>query len=146
MRNEENIRQYCTRQHAITNLSLNACWNKIQQELSCLLIYFFSVWPPKRRHPFCHRHSNFIINLNLILNFHILSSSLTKMIRTWSQLENLSKEELIEELITADDISSKLSDLSNRFDGFLRRFEFVTSVVTAIAKNCSKLLTEREVQ
>ena len=48
------------------------------------------------------------------------------MVRTRSQLENLSKEELIEELITVDDISSKLSDLSNRFDGLLRRFEVVT--------------------
>ena len=45
------------------------------------------------------------------------------MVRTRSQLENLSKEELIEEPITVEDITSKLSDLSNRFDGFLRRFE-----------------------
>ena len=48
------------------------------------------------------------------------------MVRTRSQLENLSKEELIEELITVDNISSKLSDLSNRFDYFLRRFEVVS--------------------
>ena len=27
MRNEENICQYCTRQRAITTLSLNASWN-----------------------------------------------------------------------------------------------------------------------
>ena len=49
------------------------------------------------------------------------------MVRTRSQLENLSKEELIEELITVDDILSKLSDLSNRFDDFLRRLEVVSS-------------------
>ena len=67
------------------------------------------------------------------------------MVRTRSQLENLSKEELIEELITVDDISSKLSDLSNRFDDFLRRFEVVSSDL-AIARNCNKLLTERVVQ
>ena len=35
------------------------------------------------------------------------------MVRTRSQVENLSKEELIVELITVDDILSKLSDLSN---------------------------------
>ena len=40
------------------------------------------------------------------------------MVRTRSQLENLSKEELIEELITVDDITSKISDLSNQFDDF----------------------------
>ena len=49
------------------------------------------------------------------------------MVRTRSQLENLSKEELIEEHIPVDDISSKLSDLSNGFDDFLRRFEVVSS-------------------
>ena len=40
------------------------------------------------------------------------------MVQTRSQLENLSKEKLIDELITVDDISSKLSDLSNRFNDF----------------------------
>ena len=67
------------------------------------------------------------------------------MDRTRSQLENLSKEELIEELITVDDKSSKLSGLSNRFDDFLRRFEVVSSDL-AIARNCNKLLTERVAQ
>ena len=38
MRNEENIRQYCNRQRAITTLSLNACFNKMYQKLSYLLI------------------------------------------------------------------------------------------------------------
>ena len=38
MRNEENINQYCTRQRAMTTLSLNACLNKMHQQLSYLLI------------------------------------------------------------------------------------------------------------
>ena len=67
------------------------------------------------------------------------------MVRTRSQLENLSKEELIEELITVDDITSKISDLTNRFDDFLRRFEVVSSDL-AIIRNCNRLLTERVVQ
>ena len=67
------------------------------------------------------------------------------MVRTRSQLENLSKEELIEELITVDDITSKISDLTNRFDDFLRRVEVVSSDL-AITKNCNRLLTERVVQ
>ena len=67
------------------------------------------------------------------------------MVRTRSQLENLSKEELIEELIIVDDITSKISDLTNRFDDFLRRFEVVSSDL-AIIRNCNRLLTERVVQ
>ena len=60
-------------------------------------------------------------------------------------MENLSKEELIEELITVNDIISKISDLTNRFDYFLRRFEVVSSNL-AITKNCNRLLTKRVVQ
>ena len=60
-------------------------------------------------------------------------------------MENLSEEELIEELITVDDITSKISDLTNGFDDFLRRFEVVSSEL-AITRNCNRLLTERVVQ
>ena len=67
------------------------------------------------------------------------------MVRTRSQLENLFKEVLIEELITVEDITSKLSDLSNRFNDFLRRFEVVSSHLT-ITRNCNRSLTERVVQ
>ena len=67
------------------------------------------------------------------------------MVRTRSQLENISKEELIEELVTVHDITSKMSDLTNRFDDFLRRFEVVSSDL-AITKNCNRLLTETVVQ
>ena len=67
------------------------------------------------------------------------------MVRTRSQLENLSKEELIDELISVEDISSKLSDLTSRFDDFLRRYEVLSSELT-INKNCNRLLGERIVQ
>ena len=67
------------------------------------------------------------------------------MVRTRSQLENLSKEELIDELISVEDISSKLSDLTSRFDDFLRRYEVLSSELT-ISKNCNRLLGERIVQ
>ena len=67
------------------------------------------------------------------------------MVRKRSQSENLSKEELIDKLISAKDISSKLSDLTSRFDDFLRRYEILNSGLTA-CKNCNRLLTERIVQ
>ena len=65
------------------------------------------------------------------------------MVPTRSQLENLSKEELIKELITVDDIT--ISDLTNWFNDFLR-FEVVVSSDLAITRNSNRLLTERFVQ
>ena len=67
------------------------------------------------------------------------------MVRTRSQLENLSKEELIDELISVEDISSKLCDLTSRFDDFLRRYE-VLSLELTISKNFNRLLGERIVR
>ena len=67
------------------------------------------------------------------------------MLRTRIQLENLSKEELIEELITVDDITSTISDLTHRFKYFLRRFEVVSSDL-AMTRNFNRLLTERVLQ
>ena len=56
------------------------------------------------------------------------------MVRTRSQL--------IEELISVEDMSSKLSDLTSRFDDFLRRYEILSSELT-VSKNCNRLLSER---
>ena len=67
------------------------------------------------------------------------------MVRTRSQLENLSKEELIEELISVEDISCKLSDLTSPFNDFLRRYEILSSELP-VGKNCNRLLSERIVQ
>ena len=58
------------------------------------------------------------------------------MVRTRSQLENLSKEELIDELIIVEDISSKLSDLTSHFDDFLILYEILSSELT-VSKNCN---------
>ena len=64
------------------------------------------------------------------------------MVRTRSQLENLSKEELIDELISVEDIPSKLSDLTSRFDDFLRRYEILNSELT-VRKNSNRVQFER---
>ena len=58
------------------------------------------------------------------------------MVRTRSQLENVSKKELIEELISIKDISFKLSVLTSRFDDFLREYGFLNSELT-VSKNYS---------
>ena len=67
------------------------------------------------------------------------------IVRTRNQLENLSKEELIDELISVEDIFSKLSDLISHFDDFLRQYEILNSEL-AVSKNCNRLLTEIIVQ
>ena len=67
------------------------------------------------------------------------------IVQTKSQLENLSKEKLTDELISVEVISSKLSDLTSRFDDFLQWYEIFNSELT-VSKNCSHLLTERILQ
>ena len=49
------------------------------------------------------------------------------MVGTRSQLENLSKKELIDELVSVEEISPKLSDVTSRFDDLLRRYEILNS-------------------
>ena len=51
------------------------------------------------------------------------------MVRTRSQLENLSKKQLIDKLISTEDKSSKLSDFASRFNDFLRRYETIERIV-----------------
>ena len=67
------------------------------------------------------------------------------MVLARSQLKNLSKEELIDKMISVEDISSKLSDLTSRFCDFLRRYEILSSELT-VSKSCNRLLSERIVQ
>ena len=47
------------------------------------------------------------------------------MIRTRSQLEHVSKDELIDELLSIEDISSKVANLMTQFDNFSQRFEIL---------------------
>ena len=67
------------------------------------------------------------------------------MVLTRSQLEHLSKDELIDELMSIVDISSKLANLTTQFDDFSRRFEILSSEV-AVPKNYNRLLSERIIQ
>ena len=67
------------------------------------------------------------------------------MVQTRRQLEHLSKDELIDELMSIEDISSKLVNLTTRFDDFTRRFEILSSEL-AVSKNCNRLLSEQIIQ
>ena len=47
--------------------------------------------------------------------------------------------------MSIEDISSKLVNLTTRFDDFTRRFEILSSEL-AVSKNCNQLLSERLIQ
>ena len=67
------------------------------------------------------------------------------MVWTRSQLENISKEELIDEPISVEDMASQLSDLTSRFDDFMRQYEILFLELT-VGENRNHLLSERIVQ
>ena len=62
-----------------------------------------------------------------------------------SQYENMSKEELIEELISHDDIAAKLSELTKRFDEFSDKYKVLHSELK-ITQDYNSLLLERVYQ
>ena len=71
------------------------------------------------------------------------------MVRTRSQLENLSKDELIDEVLSLEnfknDINMKFSELNDRFNDFESKYEMVNSNLS-ITRRCNDLLLERITQ
>ena len=67
------------------------------------------------------------------------------MVRTRSQLENLSKDELIDEVLSLEnfnnDINVKFSELNDRFNDFEAKYEMVNSNLL-ITRRCNDLLVE----
>ena len=64
---------------------------------------------------------------------------------TRSQIENLTREELIEELLQISDISCQLKALNDRFDTFAAKHEELKSDLL-ITKNCNTLLHQWIIQ
>ena len=68
------------------------------------------------------------------------------MVWTRSQLENLSKDELIDEVLSLEnfsrDINVKFSELNDRFNDFEVKYEIVNSNLL-IKRRCNDLLVER---
>ena len=71
------------------------------------------------------------------------------MVRTRSQLENLSKDELIDEVLSLEnfknDINVKFSKLNDRFNNFEAKYKMVNSNLL-ITRRCNELLLERITQ
>ena len=68
------------------------------------------------------------------------------MVQTRSQLENLSKDELIDEVLSLEnfknDINAKFSELNDRFNNFQAKYEMLSSNLL-ISRHCNELLHER---
>ena len=64
------------------------------------------------------------------------------VVQTRKQLEKLTKEELIDELLTVNSIHEDLANLTSRFDKFLKKYVRVESEL-AVSKNCMKLLSKQ---
>ena len=64
------------------------------------------------------------------------------MVLTRAQVDNLSREELIEELLKFSDITDKLNGLNNRFEDFIKKYDELNSELL-ISKNCNSLLLKR---
>ena len=71
------------------------------------------------------------------------------MVRTRSHLENLSKDELIDEVLSLEnfknDINTKFSELNDRFNNFQAKYEIVNSNLS-ISRRCDEFLIERMTQ
>ena len=64
------------------------------------------------------------------------------MILTRAQADNLSREELIEELLKFSDITDKLNGLNNQFEDSIKKYDELHSELL-ISKNCNSLLLKR---
>ena len=71
------------------------------------------------------------------------------MVQIRSQLENLSKDELINEVVSLEnfknDINTKFSELNDHFNDFQEKYEIVNSNLS-ISKGCNELPLERIAQ
>ena len=64
------------------------------------------------------------------------------MVLTRAQVDNLSREKLLEELLKFSDITDKLNDLNNRFKDFIKKYDELHSELL-ISRNCNSLLLKR---
>ena len=64
------------------------------------------------------------------------------MVLTRAEVDNLSREELIEELLKFSGITDKLNGLNNRFEDFIKKYNELNSELL-ISKNCNSQLLKR---
>ena len=67
------------------------------------------------------------------------------MVFTRSQAENMSRDELVEELLKLLDVSTKLSELTEKFNDFVSKHDKIYSELQ-ISRNCNNHLLQRIIQ
>ena len=67
------------------------------------------------------------------------------MVFTRSQTENMSRDELVEELLKLSDVSTKLSELTEKFNDFVSKHDKIYSELQ-ISRNCNNHLLQRIIQ
>ena len=67
------------------------------------------------------------------------------MVFTKSQTENMSRDELVEELPKLLDVSTKLSELTEKFNDFVSKHDKIYSELQ-ISRNCNNHLLQRIIQ
>ena len=87
-----------------------------------------------------YSHCHFVLIHTLPSNLLVLT-----MVQTRSQLENLSKDELVDEVLSLEnfknDINVKFSKLDDCFNDFQAKYEMVNSNLS-ISRCCNELLLE----
>ena len=64
------------------------------------------------------------------------------MVLKRAQVDNLSREKLIEELLNFSDVIDKLNGLNNQFEDFIKKYDELQSELL-ILKNCNSMLLKR---
>ena len=67
------------------------------------------------------------------------------MVFTRSQIKNLSREELVEELVKPSDITDRLKELTDKFDNFSKKYKELKSYLV-VTKKSNSLLYSRILQ
>ena len=67
------------------------------------------------------------------------------MVFTRSQTENMSRDKLVEELLKLLDVSTKLSELTEKFNDFVSKHDKIYSELQ-ISRNCNNHLLQRIIQ
>ena len=67
------------------------------------------------------------------------------MVFTRSQIKNLSREELVEELVKPSDITDRLKELKDKFHNFSKKYKELKSYLV-VTKKSNSLLYSRIVQ
>ena len=100
-----------------------------------------TAWPLKSK----HRLQPSPFYLLLLSSFFSFSFKYIIIVYTRSQTENISRDELVEELLKLSDVSSKLSELTEKFNDFMSKHDKVYSELQ-ISRNCNNHLLQRIIQ